>query len=336
LEFIARVLASDRQVVRRHIENSIYRDVQRRNTDVLKGAAKLWFPKIVLQGTNYFTDYVLKLRDRGDIPRRWAVEAGGFDYDAALSEREREIKRGDDDILQPAAVPFSDPNAGPQDNNNGRPQGTSPNNGAPGAQRRTTPPPRGRVITRNAGETVRAFWNEEEETSYRAGEITNRILDEYHDTAEVGRITQQERDALAAEVPTRVGNLAVIPVNAEHAVVDHRVIRLTTGASMIVGERADGAIVAKALVFREPEFDLLDAEETALRWGYSIEGWDVEPAREEPPKPEEEHASVANPAGGLTLIINTADGRAVTKRVETDPETGRIIAVHEEPVNADA
>jgi hypothetical protein len=274
LQFIARVIASDRQDIKRHVENVIYQEVTDRNATVFKGAkAKLWFPKIVLESTNYFTDYVLKLRDRGDIPRRWAVEAGGFDYDAALSEREREIKRGDDDTLQPAAVPFS--NGGPQDNNNGRPPGTSPNNGAPGATvRNGDPQPRGRVITRNSGETVRAFWNEEEQASYRAGEITHAILEQYDDTAEVGRVTAQERDALAAEAPTRVGTLAVIPVNPNHEVGEIRAVRLTTGASILVGNRRDGAVVAKALVFREPEFNLLDAEETALRWGFAIDGWD--------------------------------------------------------------
>jgi hypothetical protein len=326
LEFIARVLASDRQDVRRHIENNIYKDIADRNPDVVKGAAKLWFPKIVLQGTNYFTDYVLKLRDRGDIPRRWAVEAGGFDYDAALSEREREVKRGDDDILQPAAVPFTNPATGPQDNNNGRPQGTSPNNGAPGAQPSPSPQPRGKVITRNAGETVRAYWNDEEQASYRAGEITNRILDEYPE-AEVGRITAHEREALAAEAPTHVGRSAVIPVNAEYEVSEHRVIRLAAGASMIVGNRRDGAIVAKALIFREPDFDRLDAEETALRWGFAIEGWDDE-VDEEPPT-EEERAAATGPQG-MTLILNTADGRrSVSKEIVTDPATGRITKVIE-------
>jgi hypothetical protein len=327
LEFIARVLAADRQDVRRHV----YEEIESRNGGVVKDSAKLWFPKIVLQGTQYFTDYVLKLRDRGDIPRRWAVEAGGFDYDAALSEREREVKRGDDDILQPAAVPFTNPAVGPQDNNQGRPSGTSPNNGAPGADRRTSTPPRGKLVSRNAGETVRAFWNEDEETSYRAGENTNRILNEYHDTAEVGRITAQERDLLDCELPTRVGSLSMIPVNGEHDVGEQRIVRLTQGASIVVGERRDGAVVAKALIFREPEFDRLAAEEIALRWGFSIDGWNDDQEEDEPPPAEVEETAVADQPG-LTLVVNTGDRTAMRKIVHTDPATGRIVSVEDVPI----
>lgn len=335
VEFMARVITSDRRDLRRHIENYVYYEVSQRNSGPFKGgAAKLWFPKIVLEGTQFFTDYVLKLRDRGDIPRRWAVEAGGFDYDAALSERAREVKRGDDDTLAPAAVPFSNPAAGPQDNNTGRPTGSGPNNGAPGArQRNQDPQPPGRVIQRNKGETVRAFWNDAEQTSYRAGEITHAIMEEYDDTAEVGRVTGQERGALAVDRPTRVGPLAVIPVNPDYEVGEIRAVRLAPGASILVGNRRDGAVVAKALVFREPEFNLLDAEETALRWGFAIDGWDREPERENPARDPAEETAAAR-GQGLTLIINASDGTAKRKIVKTDPVTGRITSVEEVPIPA--
>jgi hypothetical protein len=45
---------------------------------------------------------------------------------------------------------------------------------------------------------------------------------------------------------------------------------------MIVGERiTDGAMVAKALCFREPIWTPEKAEETALRWGFTIEGEEI-------------------------------------------------------------
>lgn len=274
LEFIARVIGADRRLIRRHVENHVYQEVVARNGNVFRyGGAKLWFPKIVLQGTQYFTDFVLKLRDRGDIPRKWAVEAGGFDYEAGLAQRRREVERGDDETLMPAAVPFSDPQTGPQDNNPGRPPGSSPDNGAPNAR-----PGNGRdrfaprtTFTRNPGETVRAFWAEDEDRVVRMGEQTRALLEQFDDTAEIGRLTSTERDALNVDEISTVGPLAVVPVNMDYAVGDVRAVRLAPGASLLVGNRrVDNALVAKALVFRSPEFDLLSAEETALQWGFGV------------------------------------------------------------------
>jgi hypothetical protein len=34
---------------------------------------------------------VLKLRDRGDIPRQFAAEAAGFDWEAGVAQRKREL-----------------------------------------------------------------------------------------------------------------------------------------------------------------------------------------------------------------------------------------------------
>ena len=113
--------------------------------------------KIVLQGLQYFTDLVLKLRDRGDISRRSAVQAGGFDYDAEVQARKRE--KPDDRIMTAPVVPFSGA-GGQQDPQGGRPRGGSRANGAPGSQpsRSTQDPARPRrTIQRTAGETVRAI-----------------------------------------------------------------------------------------------------------------------------------------------------------------------------------
>jgi hypothetical protein len=275
LEFIARTINFDRHQIKRHVENSIYDEVANRNRQVFKYShPKLWFPKIILQGTNYFTDFVLKLRDRGDIPRKWAVEAGGFDYEAGLAQRRREVERGDDETLMPAAVPFTNPQSGPQDNNSGRPTGTSPDNGRPGASPGSGKDPNApsQTFTRNKGETVKAMYDEEH-GAYRGGEVTVGLLESFAESAAVGRLSRPEARAVnaAAEEPTTVGGIHAIPVNADYEVVELAKIALSPSMSILVGKRKiDRAIVAKTLLFRHPDFDLLKAEETALTWGFSI------------------------------------------------------------------
>jgi hypothetical protein len=147
-ETTARVVMADRSIVIRHIENHAYEETVSRNKSLFnKGRPSIWAPKIVLQGTNFFTDYILKLRDRGDIPRSWAVGYAGFNWDAAVEERRREVQRGDDEVMQPGSVPHSSPDAGPQDNNPGRtPGGTDPN--APVASRRRSARTRARPSRR--------------------------------------------------------------------------------------------------------------------------------------------------------------------------------------------
>lgn len=275
LEFIARTINFDRRQIKRHVENYIYDEVASRNKNVFKfGGPKLWFPKIILQGTNYFTDFVLKLRDRGDIPRKWAVEAGGFDYEAGLAQRKREVERGDDETLMPAAVPFTNPTSGPQDNNSGRPVGTSKDNGAPGATKGggQDPAAPSKTITKNSGETVKAMYDEEH-GAYRGGEVTIGLLEMFAETAAVGRLSAPESRAVTgcSDGPTTVAGIHAVPVNAEYDVVELAKIALTPSMSVLVGKRRiDRAIVAKTLLFRSPDFDLLKAEETALTWGFGV------------------------------------------------------------------
>jgi hypothetical protein len=279
VELIQRVITSDRLDLKRHVE-LIYEEVVKRNPG-LTDAARLWFPKIMLSGGQWFTDYVLKMRDRGDISRHTAVAAGGFNYDAEVQARKRE--KPDDRIMAPAAVPFSSPNAGPQDNGPGRPTGAGPGNGR---NTPASPPARVRprqVIQRNAGETVTARY-EEEVGSYRIGELTYAILEEYADTKTIGRLTAFERSALEAIATgdyamRSEGPLTIVPVNGAYdELANVRAVRLATGVSMLVGERDDDALVARALCFRTPEFDPLKAQETAILWGFGTEALETEPA----------------------------------------------------------
>lgn len=280
-EVIQRVLEGDRRLLKRHVESNVYDEAATRNSTITSRRASVWFPKIILGGTQWFTDYVLKARDRGDISRHTAVEIAGFDYDSEV--RKRKLEKPDDRVMVPAQVPFSSPNAGPQDNSTeGRPAGSGPDNGRPGA-RQVSPPaaarPR-RQITQNAGETVTAMYDEEV-GSYRIGELTYAILDQYADTREIGRLTRFEREAVAALEPRREGPLALVPVNVDEELGDIKVLRLAPGLSMIVGQRDDDALLARALCFREPEFSALAAQETAMRWGFHV------PPIEEPvPEPD--------------------------------------------------
>lgn len=334
-EILQRVVEADRRLLRRHVEAGPYREVARRNQAGLpQGPARLWFPRIILTGGQWFTDYVLKMRDRGDISRHSAVAAGGFDYENEVAARKRE--KPDDRVMTPAEVPFSSPGQ-PQDNGPGRPPGASSNNGAGRAQEGPARARPRRVISRNAGETVTARF-EEEVGSYRIGELTFSILEEYQDTQAVGRITSSERAALGriAEgewAPFHEGGFLVVPVNEEYGIENVRAVRLTQGASLLVGDRDDAALVARALVFRSTEFDDLAAQELAMRWGFYVEAPErerVELERPALPAGEEEHAAARESAPVLHLTIDTGHGKV--KRTVIRDKDGNITGTEEEPV----
>lgn len=276
LESKARVVTSDRGLLKSHVEDYIYDETVNRNPNVFKEAPCIAFPKIILQGTEFFTDFILKLRDRGDIPRKWAVEYAGFDFDAAVEQRRLEKESGADEVLLPAegTVPFSGP-SGPQDNQPGRPPGsrdTPP--GSPPAL--PSPKP---FFHQNPGETVRSWYEEELDAVCRMGEITYAVLDQYPKRS-IGRVTQTERKLLeeADAEAVQKGSTLYVPVNPAYSIREAKAIRLEGGLSLIVGEReGDGAWVAKLLCFRETEFSTLEAEELALRWGFPIRLPEPEP-----------------------------------------------------------
>lgn len=265
MEMMARVITADRHALKRHIERYIYEEVRKRNRSALpNGSPSIFFPKVILQGTQFFTDYVLKLRDRGDIPRRWAVESAGFPFEAAIQQRKRELESDVDETMAPAAVPFSSPEMGPQDNNDGRPRGAQ--DGRP-SQDPAAPNQR---IQRTPGETIRAIYDEVAQRTIRIGELTNAILEEY-EGGEPGRVQSVEREVIETGAAKRVGPKAIVPVNREIDCREYKAINLTEGLRMVVGvRRGDGAFVAKALVFREPEFDTAEAETRVARWGFPI------------------------------------------------------------------
>lgn len=278
VEILCRVVTSDRADIKLHVEGEVYEQTAVRNNSVDQGPPDLWFPKIILQGAEFFTDLLLKLRDRGDIPRKFVVESAGFDYSHAVAQRRLEKANGDDKVLTPAAIPFQGQAGlgGPQDNNAGRPRGASSDNGAPGAKTRSPAPagagaPKG-TIARNAGETVTAM--EEDGVDFRAGELTYAAMESYSDTQDIGRVSANERAALdriaGGDHDTFTeGPLIVVPVNTGEELGAVRAVRLAPGLSLLVGQRPDDdAHMARALVFRSTEFSARQAEEMAVSFGF--------------------------------------------------------------------
>jgi hypothetical protein len=273
MELTGRVVSYDRRIIMRHAQATFYDETAVRNRATFdQGAPSIWAPKIVLAGVKDFWSNLLQARDRGDIPRRWVVEALGYDYDAALAEREREIQRGDDDILMPASVPFSNP-GDPQDNGPGRPVGSSSNNGRGGdtpGQGRDPFAPR-HVVHRNAGETITAMVDNGE--VFYIGATTSALLAEYEDQADFnGYVMAVERDSITENQAVRYGSSVIVPVNPFMRCSELTAVKLSESLKMIVGKRyGDEALVAKALRFYEPQFDLLRASQYALRWGFVTE-----------------------------------------------------------------
>ena len=286
-ELVQAVITDDRNIVIGHLHRFIWRECMKRNTSVFNRSDRplIWAPKVVLQGLDFWTQYLLKLYDRGDLPRKYMVEFGGYDYPSVMAQKQREVEGGHDLIFAPPQVPYSAPGQsnnpmqdpsnpyhygnpsggpGPQDNGPGRPRGARTDRTAPGLARPS------RVIRRTPGETVRAYWSDEQNEVVRIGQITERVLGEYPD-ATIGRITAAERSALEAQSTTNAGNVIVVPVNQGYEVDDVRAVRLGDEFSLLCGNRIpDGAIVAVAFCFREPGFTVHQAEDMVLRWGFQI------------------------------------------------------------------
>src|SRR5207249_2415794 len=118
-----------------------------------------------------------------------------------------------------------------------------------------------RLIRRTRGETVRAFWSEDEDQVVRIGEVTEHVLGEYPE-AVLGRVTPAERAAFDAGVTSNAGNVIVVPVNTDCEIEDVQAVRLDENFSMLTGRRhPDGAIMAAAFCFREPRFSPHEAED---------------------------------------------------------------------------
>jgi hypothetical protein len=286
-ELAQAVITDDRNLVIGHVHRYIWREVMKRNQSSFKRTDRplIWTPKVILQGLDFWTQYLLKLYDRGDLPRKYMVEFGGYSYDAVKAQKEREVANGHDEIFAPPPVPYSapgqtnnpnadpanpykygNPNSGPNDNGTGRPRGARSNPGA--APERVRP---SRVVRRTPGEVVRASWNEDEDQVVRIGEITERVLGEYPD-ATLGRVTPAERSAIEATETTNEGNVIVVPVNTDYEIESVQAVRLAENFSMLTGNRRpDGAVVAAAFCFREPKFTVHEAEDMVIRWGFPIQ-----------------------------------------------------------------
>jgi hypothetical protein len=163
----------------------------------------------------------------------------------------------------------------------------------------------------SSGELIRAEWSEAEGRTVRYGELTAAVLQE-HPAHTIGRVTDTEREAIQSNAVTQRASVVVVPVNADYEVTELRAFRLGEGLSMIVGQRReDGALVARALSFREPQFDLTQAEDTALRWGFITAAYREAalvvpeyPAPIAPPTADEVAAAIASRAGAAVAGFN--------------------------------
>lgn len=286
-ELAQAVIEDDRHIVLDHVHRYIWRATMKRNAGTFgrNDRPTIWTPKVILQGLDFWTQYLLKLYDRGDLPRKYMVEFGGYDYDAVKAQKAREVDNGHDMIFSPPPVPYSAPGqmgdgpnpyrygnpaglppaSGPNDNGGGRPSGARNADGGPPDRVRPS-----RVVRRTPGETVRATWDEDQEQVVRIGEITERVLGEYPE-AVLGRLTPAERGAVEAAETRNEGNVIVVPVNRRVPLDDFQAVRLAENFSMLVGHRIpDGAILAAAFCFREPAFKTHEAEDMVIRWGYEI------------------------------------------------------------------
>lgn len=309
MTWVENSVTSDRHDVKRHVERFVYDEIVKRNpTTFRKGAPRLWFQRIVLTGGKDFFEQVVKARDRGDIPRKYAVEVLGFDYEAGRAQRSREKEAGDDELMVPGSVPFDSPaNQLPgSDGGEGRPPGT-PGNGQPGS----TPPgvdPADRTrrrrpsVQRRRGEPVRAYWDQELAAVVRVGDLTAAVVEMYPSHT-VGRITEVEREAATSGEMYQQGPMAVVPVNCEYAVDDLRVLRLAEGLSLVVGPRKhDAAVVAKAICLREPQYQMSDAVDLAMRWGFAVA------AQEEPLEIEVHNPPPPGPLNFIEAISSAIQG----------------------------
>lgn len=266
LEFLPRIVTQDRRRIMRHVENKIYEEIINRNKGIFKyGSPSVWFPKVIMQGTQYFTDYQVKLYDRGLLSKDTMTAGGGFDYDSELQQRIREQERGDEDTMIPPPQPGR---ADGPDNGPGRPSGSSPDNGRPGA-RDGGPDPAAPANTRR-GEPVTAFFDGPD--IMRMGDNTRAILDQHVGEWEIGRISAEERELISnRKVGLTKRGIRIFPVNNGYEVHEEKAVRIQGGATVYTARRKrDKAIVATALGFRENDFTVEQAMLQAKRWGFDI------------------------------------------------------------------
>lgn len=258
----ARVISSDRRRLVRHVERAVYAEVVKRNPSLFnKGAPGIWMPKVVLGENQFFLDIVKTLGDRGLISRQTFAAVGGFDLKSEMTQRQREIDAGIDELTE-VMVPHSSPNMGPQDSGGGRPLGAT--NGSkpdPFAPKRT--------ITQNPGETVKTA--QVGDRTIRVGDKTLAIASSADSS--LGRVHRAERDAIAAGEPAVVGTKVVVPVRSRYELQDLRAINLEDGARLIVGRRKqDRALLTAAVVFRDRDGDIEAALDRVDAWGFDAAG----------------------------------------------------------------
>ena len=137
---VARAMESRRHMLRRSLEFFVFKPAFEANDDLIAEQPKLLFhPKrIALDFDPALANYLLDLRDRGDISRQSILEEVGYNEDDEARRREREANEGLDDIFTPTNVPFDGAPAPGQPGKPGAPNDNTPKGAVrpPGAPKR--------------------------------------------------------------------------------------------------------------------------------------------------------------------------------------------------------
>lgn len=105
---VARSMESRRHMLRRSIETYILKPCFEMNDGLVAEAPKLRFhPKrIALDFDPALANYLLDLRDRGDLSRQSVLEEVDYNQDDEAKRRKREADEGLDELFAPTNVPF--------------------------------------------------------------------------------------------------------------------------------------------------------------------------------------------------------------------------------------
>lgn len=130
---VGRALQSRRQMLRRALEANIVKPMFEKNPQLLADVSLRFHPKrIDLDFDPSWAQYILQLRDRGDLSRETVLDEADYDQDDEARKREKE-KEKYDEIFSPVNVPVPGVVTNPSGNRGGD-QPTEPTRNDPKAR----------------------------------------------------------------------------------------------------------------------------------------------------------------------------------------------------------
>ncbi len=140
---VARGMESRRQNIGRRLEQEIFTRAFKLNDPKLKSEPSLnYIPRTIsLEFDQNMMNFMLELRDRGDIARETLLEQADLNQEDEARKREREEDDGLDEIFKPTTVPFDGQGGNP--GASGRAGGGSTGGGGTNRNSQKSGPPRG-------------------------------------------------------------------------------------------------------------------------------------------------------------------------------------------------